>query len=38
MKDKLEKLLDNAYAPYSNFKVACIIKAHIQSDFRNGTV
>ncbi len=26
MKDKLLKLLDNAYAPYSKFHVACIIE------------
>jgi len=26
MKDKLEKLLNNSYAPYSKFKVACIVK------------
>ncbi len=25
MKEKLLKLLNNAYAPYSNFKVSCII-------------
>ena len=33
MKDKLEKLLDNAYAPYSNFKVACIIKTKDNQEF-----
>ena len=26
MKDKLIKLLDNSYAPYSNFHVACFVK------------
>ena len=26
MYNKLVKLLENAYAPYSNFKVACIVK------------
>ena len=26
MKDKLLKLLDNAYAPYSNFHVACLLE------------
>lgn len=26
MREKLIKLLDNAYAPYSNFHVACIIE------------
>ena len=33
MKDKLEKLLDNAYAPYSHFKVACIIKTKDNQEF-----
>ena len=33
MKDKLEKLLDNAYAPYSNFKVSCIIKTKDSKEF-----
>lgn len=26
MKDKLEKLLENSYAPYSKYRVSCIIK------------
>ena len=26
MKEKLIKLLDNAYAPYSNFHVACLVE------------
>ena len=26
MKDKLIRLLDNAYAPYSNFHVACLLE------------
>lgn len=25
MEEKLKKLLDNAYAPYSNFKVSCLL-------------
>ena len=25
MKEKLKKLLENAYAPYSNYQVACIV-------------
>ena len=33
MKEKLEKLLDNAYAPYSNFKVACIIITNDNQEF-----
>lgn len=33
MKNKLEKLLDNAYAPYSNFKVSCIIKTNDDKEF-----
>lgn len=26
MKERLKELLENAYAPYSNFKVSCIVK------------
>lgn len=33
MKEKLEKLLKNAYAPYSNYKVACIIKTKDNQEF-----
>ena len=33
MKEKLEKLLDNAYAPYSNFKVSCILKTNDSKEF-----
>lgn len=33
MKEKLQKLLDNAYAPYSNFKVSCIIKTNDDNEF-----
>ena len=33
MKEKLEKLLDNAYAPYSNFKIACIIITNDNQEF-----
>jgi len=33
MKEKLEKLLNNAYAPYSNFKVSCIIKTNDNKEF-----
>lgn len=33
MKEKLEKLLDNSYAPYSNFKVSCIIKTQDNQEF-----
>lgn len=33
MKDKLEKLLENAYAPYSNFFVSCIIKTKDDKEF-----
>lgn len=33
MKDKLEKLLDNAYAPYSNFKVSCVLKMKDDKEF-----
>lgn len=33
MREKLEKLLDNAYAPYSNFKVSCIIKTNDDKEF-----
>src|SRR5574344_278345 len=25
MKEKLEKLLENSYSPYSNYKVSCIV-------------
>ena len=28
MKEKLEKLLENAYAPYSKFRVAAIVETH----------
>ena len=33
MKEKLEKLLNNAYAPYSNFQVSCIIKTNDDKEF-----
>lgn len=33
MKEKLTKLLANAYAPYSNFKVSCIIKTTDDKEF-----
>lgn len=33
MKEKLEKLLENSYAPYSNFKVSCIIKTNDNQEF-----
>lgn len=33
MKEKLQKLLDNAYAPYSKFKVSCIIKTNDDNEF-----
>ena len=33
MKEKLVKLLNNAYAPYSNFKVSCIIKTKDNKEF-----
>ena len=33
MKNKLEKLLNNAYAPYSNFKVSCIIVTNDNKEF-----
>ena len=33
MKEKLNELLKNAYAPYSNYKVAAIIKAKDNKEF-----
>ena len=33
MKEKLEKLLENAYAVYSNYPVSCIIKTFDGHDF-----
>ena len=33
MKEKLEKLLENSYASYSNFKVSCIIKTNDNQEF-----
>ena len=33
MKEKLENLLNNAYAPYSNYKVSCIIKTNDEKEF-----
>ncbi len=33
MKEKLEKLLDNAYAPYSNYQVSCIVKTIDDKEF-----
>lgn len=33
MKEKLLKLLDNAYAPYSNYKVAAIVLMNDGSEF-----
>ena len=33
MKEKLENLLNNAYAPYSNYKVSCIIKTNDEKNF-----
>lgn len=33
MKDKLEKLLNNAYAPYSNYKVSCILITNDNKEF-----
>lgn len=35
MKDKLEKLLENSYAPYSGYKFACIVETKSGS-FYNG--
>ena len=33
MKENLLNLLHHAYAPYSNFKVACIVKMHNNQEF-----
>ena len=33
MKEKLTKLLNNAYAPYSNYKVAAIVVMHDGEEF-----
>ena len=33
MKEKLEKLLENSYAPYSKFRVSCIIKTNDNQEF-----
>lgn len=33
MKDKLEKLLNNAYAPYSNYFVSCILITNDGKEF-----
>ena len=33
MKVRLERLLENAYAPYSKFKVSCIIKTNDDNEF-----
>ena len=33
MKEKLEKLLENAYCPYSNYPVACIITTNDDKEF-----
>jgi cytidine deaminase len=33
VREKLEKFIDNAYAPYSNFKVGCIVKTKDNKEF-----
>ena len=33
MKEKLEKLLNNSYSPYSNYPVSCIIKTSDNQEF-----
>lgn len=33
MKEKLEKLLNNSYAPYSKFRVSCIIVTNDNQEF-----
>ena len=33
MKEKLEKLLNNSYSPYSNYPVSCIVKTKDNKEF-----
>lgn len=38
MKEKLKKLLNNAYVPYSNFRVACIVVMNDGQEFQGVNV
>lgn len=33
MREKIEKLINNAYAPYSNFKVGCVVVTKDNKEF-----